>query len=151
MTKDQAHEWIKSLLERVDSQDCRDTAKPIQFLLQVKREYVAHDEYHVGHTEKVFHHHTFERRQAKSFDEAVQMLFEYGYRDDELEKEKEHIEELDMGHYWETTQAFFSEDGLKRHLEANRHNLGEHRDYVIHAFRNPEFRELFDVLRAVIL
>lgn len=29
------------------------------------------------------------------------------------------------------------------------HNLGEHRDYVIHSFRNPEVAALFKAIRAI--
>lgn len=148
MTKDEALNWIKTFLTEIDSQDNRITAKPIQFLLQTRREYVAHDEYN-HQTETVFHHHSFEGHSSKTYDEAVARLIDYGYEGDELEKEKQDIEEFQMGHYWETSQAFLTEAGLKRHIEINGHNLRNTRDYVVHAFRNPEMRELFDALRAV--
>lgn len=149
MDREQALSWIREFIHTIDTQDNRITAGPIQFLLQQKREYVAHDEYN-HQTETIYRHHDMESTSCKTYEEAVQWLKEYGYKDDKLEKEIEHIEKFEMGHYWETSQSFMTEQGVKRHLELNRHNLGDHRDYVVHAFRNPEMRELFEALRALI-
>lgn len=149
MTRDEAIEWMKAFIKEVDTQDNRATANPIQFLLQVKQEYVAHPEYN-WRVERVWRHPEMEGRSSESYDEVVRWLSDYGYEGEKLEKEKENIEELQMGHYWETNQMFFTEKGVKQHLELNRHNLGDYRDYVVHAFRNPEMKELFNAIRAVI-
>lgn len=148
MTSDEAKNWIREFLNRVDSQDNRMNAKPILFLLQERREYVAHPEYN-HQTETFWHHHSMEGRQAKSHEEAEEMLIAYGYDKEEHAGEFELIEEFQMGHYWETKQAFFTEEGLKRHIDLNGHNIRNHRDYVVHAFRNPEMRELFEALRTI--
>lgn len=148
MTKEQALIWIKDFLNNIDSQDNRSTAKPILFLLQRKQEYVAHPEFN-HQTETIYHHHEMENGSCKSFDEAKQWLIDYGYEGERLEKEIENIEEFQMGHHWDTEQAFLTESGLKKHYELNGHNLRNHRDYVVHCFRNPEMSELFEALRAL--
>jgi hypothetical protein len=149
MTKEEAINWMKEFIKEVDSQDNRGTSQPIQFLLQTKMEYVAHPEYN-WRAERVWRHPEMEGASYKEYEDAVKWLVEYGYEGEKLEKEKDNIEEFQMGHYWETNQMFFTEKGVKRHLNLNRHNLKEHRDYVVHAFRNPEMRELFEAIREVI-
>ena len=149
MEKQEALSWLKNFIGEVDSQDNRATAKPIQFLLQTKREYVAHDDYN-WHTKEVWRHPIMEEESKETFQEVVDWLKGYGYEGDKLAEEIENIESFQMGHHWETEQAFFTESGVKKHLELNRHNLRDHRDYVVHAFRNPEMKELFDAIRAVI-
>lgn len=148
MTKDEAKLWFKEFITKIDSQDRRATAHPVQFLLQQRREYVAHDEYN-HQTDTIYRHHEMESTQCKTHEEAVTWLKEYGYEGEKLEKEIENIEKFEMGHYWETNQAFFTEDGVKQHVALNGHNLREHRDYVVHSFRNPEMVELFQAIRAI--
>lgn len=149
MNKNEALIWIRNFLDLVDKQNNRATASPILFLLQTKQEYVAHPDFY-RQTEAVFHHPEMEGFNKKSFEEAKAWLVEYGYEGEELEKEISNIEEFQMGHYWETQQAFFTEEGVKRHLDLNGHNLRNHRDYVVHCFRNPEMTELFKALRGVV-
>ncbi len=149
MNKDEAIVWIKDFLSRIETQDNRGTASPLLYLLQRKIEYVAHPEYH-HQTETIFYHPEMEGRNCETLDEAKQWLVEYGYEGEKLDKEIENIEEFQMGHYWETDQAFLTEHGLNRHKELNGHNLRKHRDYVVHCFRNPEMKELFEVLRVVL-
>ncbi len=149
MTKEQALDWIRDFLKEVDSQDNRATAHPIQFLLQTKQEYVAHPEYH-HNTRTVFHHHIMENGSQESHEDAVKYLIDYGYEGKKLDEEIEAIEQFEIGHHWETSQMFFTEKGVKRHIEANGHNLKCHRDYVVHAFRNPEMSELFECLRELV-
>jgi hypothetical protein len=149
MDKIEATKWLKSFIAEIDSQDNRATASPIQFLLQTKKEYVSHPDY--GHrTRRIWRHPEMESNSCESFDEAVQWLVDYGYEGDKLEKEKESIEEFCMGHYWETQQCFLTKKGVEEHVRLNRHNLGEHRDYVVHSFRNPEMSELFNVIRELV-
>lgn len=150
MTKEQAIEWTKQFLAEIDTQDRRATGYPVLFLLQRKQKYVAHEEYN-HQCETIYYHHTFEGKDYPTRELAAQALKEYGYEGKDLEKNIEEIEEFQMGHHWETENVFFTEKGVKRHYEINGHNLRrDHRDYVIHAFRNPEMRELFDVLRTIV-
>lgn len=151
-TKEQALEWVKSFLHEVDTQDNRCTAKPIMFFLQTKNEYVAHDEYYGSNTRTVFRHPRMEGDTCDSHDEAVAWIKEWYEDESRVEAEIEKIEEFQMGHHWETQEAFFTESGVKRHLDLNKHNYRNgHRDFVIHAFRNPEIEELFKALRILAL
>lgn len=50
---------------------------------------------------------------------------------------------------WETIASFFSEAGLKQHLDLNRHNYGETRMWISHAFRNPELECLHEALYVI--
>lgn len=146
--REKALSWIAGFLKRIDTQDSRGTSRPILYLLQQKREYVAHPEYNYT-TETVFRHPDMESASCKSLDAAKNWLIDSGFVGKNLEREIDRIEEFQMGHYWETAQAFFTEEGVKRHIELNGHNLKEHRDYVVHCFRNPEMKELFDALRVI--
>lgn len=149
MDKEQAILWLKDFIREVDTQDNRATAHPIQFLFQRKQEYVAHEEYN-HRTETIYRHPEMEHGSYNTRKEAVEWLREYGYEGEGLEREINNIEEFKMGHYWETDQAFFTERGVKRHIELNGHNLRNYRDYVVHSFRNPEMKELFQAIREVI-
>lgn len=149
MNKEEAIKWLRDFINEVDSQDNRATAKPIQFLVQRKREYVAHNEYNHG-AESVWRHPDMESTTAKTEEEAIEWLKEYGYEGNKLEEEIQNIEEFKMCHYWETDQAFFTKRGVQKHIELNGHNLRDYRDYVVHAFRNPEMRELFMAIREMI-
>lgn len=150
MTKIEAIDWLKNLMTEIDSADSKGTAKPFQYLLQQKREYVSHPGYGIQ-TRKIYYHHIMEDGGAASYEEAVSEITEYYGKDhEEIETEIGSIEEFEMGHYWETSQAFLTENGLKRHLDINGHNLGERRGYVVHAFRNPEMVELFEAIRAIV-
>lgn len=151
-TKEEALVWVRNFLNDVDTQDNAGTAQPLQVLLQVKREYVAHEEYN-HRTEIVYHHPEMEGRSASSHVEAIQWLKDYGYEGKELQKEIGNIEEFHMGHYWDTEQMFFTHSGYKRHMDLNIHNYrGDKavRPYVVHAFRNPEMREMVQALRIII-
>jgi len=151
MTKDEAIAWFKSFINEVDTQDNRSTAKPIQFLLQQKREYVADGDY--CHTRTAFKHHEMESEDGwfETEDDCIKFLKEdKEYEGKKLEEEIGEIETLHIGHYWETSQSFFTKRGLDEHIHSNKHNLGEHRDYVVHAFRNWENQELFEAIRAII-
>ncbi len=149
MNKEQAIEWLKEFIFEIDSQDNRATAKPIQFLLQQKKIYVAHDDY-TFNSKTVYHHHCMEDGSCETYNDAIEKLKNYGYEGDELDSEIKNIKKLQICHYWETIQSFFTEKGVKRHVELNGHNLGEYRSYVVHSFRNPEIKCLFEAIRAMV-
>lgn len=55
-------------------------------------------------------------------------------------KEEENLtEDVPYKIHWEDYQHFFTYSGLEDHLRINRHNVGPHRSYVDHAFRNREW------------
>jgi hypothetical protein len=151
MTKDEAMAWLKSFINEVDTQDNLWTAQPVQFLLQQKREYVADGDYH--HTTTAFKHPEMEPDDGwfETEDDCIKFLKEdKEYEGEKLAEEIEKIETIYLGHYWETSQSFFTKRGFEEHVRCNRHNLGEHRPYVVHAFRNWENQELFKAIRAIL-
>lgn len=79
MTKAEAVVWITEFLNRVDTQDRRATAHPIKFLLQRKREYVAHPDY-THQTDTVYRHPEMESPNCNTHEEAVAWLKDYGYK-----------------------------------------------------------------------
>ena len=151
MTKDEAMSWFKNFINEVDTQDNLWTAKPIQFLLQQKREYVADADY--CNTRTVFKHYEMEPEEGwyDTKEECIKWLKEdKGYEGKDLAEQIEDIQEVELGHYWETSQSFFTKRGFEEHIFSNKHNLGEYRYYVVHAFRNWENQELFKAIRAIV-
>jgi hypothetical protein len=129
---------ISELRNNLKTQDNRSTAKPIFFLLQEKRTYVCHEEYDSGYEEDIW----VERLSGdycrfKSQADVISWLKE-NYPEHTGQVQGIHWDTFKMGCYWNTVNVFFTEEGYKQHLLLNEHNLGEHRLYVIHAFRNPE-------------
>ncbi len=147
MTKIEALEFLKSFINRIDTQDNRGTAKPIQYLLQVKRYMVVDGDYDY---DKILYYHSDMPGIAKDTkEEAIEYLKEYGYTDKELIEEIKAITEVYIKYYWNTKQAFLTEEGFNKHIELNEHNLGEYRSYVVHSFRDPEMLNLINSIRVV--
>jgi hypothetical protein len=86
----------------------------------------------------------------KSEQELIDAMVENGWTKEDAEKERKNIWRAEGEHYWDTEQAFLTKEGLNRHIEQNRHNLRSPRDYVVHAFRNPEMKELYDAIRTIV-
>jgi len=148
MTREEAKNWIKEFLNSIDAQDNRATASPYLFLLQTPTP-VAVDGEH-SYDRLSYYHPSFENPVFDSRADAEAELYSYGFRDERLEEEKEGIREYYIKDVWKTQQAFFTEAGVQRHLDLNKHNYGRYRTYVVHCFRNPEMQELFEVLRTFI-
>ena len=148
MTQQEAINWLAELINRIDTQDSRHTAKPVQFLLQVKRHIYGEQLSDPDFTK--YAHPRYDYHDYDSPDEIIADMIENGWDKEDAEKERNNIREYQGQHYWDTEQVFLTEEGVKRHLEQNRHNLFEPRDYVIHAFRNPEMKELYDAIRTIV-
>lgn len=151
-SKTEAINWIRNFLNDIDAQDNRCTAKPIIFLLQTKSEYVAHPQYYGSGARTVYRHPMMEENSLDSVSEVKKWVNEFfeGRTDKQLQDEYEKIEELQIGHHWDTQEVCFTEKGIQRHLALNKHNYRDCRDFVIHAFRNPEISELFEALRLIV-
>lgn len=121
-----ATEGLADFVREVDTQDNRATARPILFELQTKRRIPA-DPRTGRYSEK-----------AKDCDWLSESPECLGLHPEETI----YWEEI-----WETRAVFFTLKGLQEHLEMNRHNYGEYRDYVVHAFRNPEMVRVHSWLR----
>lgn len=140
---------IDQLAERVIHNDNRCTAQPYLLLLQEKRTYAAHPEYGTD-TEQVWVETVYGNyKRFTSESEMIEWFKEYE-GDPEFEPaEGIHYETYREGYYWETTNVFFTDKGYQDHLELNAHNLGEHRTYGIHAFRNPEMKLILETLQKI--
>jgi hypothetical protein len=140
---------LKDFLSRIDLDDNRATARPILFLLQVRREMVVDGDYHYDRV--VYRHNDMFESCFDSKEECLQALKDYGHNEEEVAEREDEITKHYLAEYWETEQVFLTKEGLDRHLELNRHNYRKpFRDYVIHAFRNPEIKELYDAIRALV-
>lgn len=122
--------------------------KPVQFLLQVQRHIYGERLYNPDFTK--YSHPRGDYNDYDSPDEIIEAMIENGWSKEDAEKERKHIHEYQGEGYWDTEQVFLTEEGVKRHLEQNSQNLYQPRDYVVHAFRNPEMKELYDAIRAVV-
>ena len=132
------------------AQDNRSTASPVLLLLQVKKEYVAHNDF-CNNTDAVYVENLTGEYHRESSLEAL-----ISWHNDGLEEEDkiidwiedEHYGKYELGHYWETVNVFFSDAGFEEHMSLNSHNYrkGEVRTYAIHAFRNPEMKEILETI-----
>lgn len=149
MNKDESITFIKDFLHRIDTQDNRATASPIQFLLQVKKKVITDSDYHYDSLE--WYHPIFENCGYETEHEAIAELKEYfGSDKDKLEKALNELKEIFFQDVWETKQSFFTEEAYNHHVKINKHNLGEYRSYVVHCFRDYETLDLFKALRGVV-
>lgn len=134
---------VQELKRRIENNDNRCTAKPYLLLLQEKRRFVSKEGYNLE-TEVIYIETVSgDNLEFKTMEELTSFLNE----DVEVKPiEGENYKILEMGHYWETTNVFLTDQGYQDHLQENGHNLGEHRTYGIHAFRNNEIKSLMEVL-----
>lgn len=115
-------------IKRLDTQDNRGTAKPILIELQEREIRISMGEPGVG---------SYRQMLAKDapFTECPEDL---GIDPNAT---------VYVWEEWETRAVFFTYEGYKEHLDLNRHNYGEIRDYVVHPFRNPEIKRVLGWVR----
>ena len=145
---------VQELFEEMKkSQEDHFTAFPALLLLQAKRYIYSNDDvggyidpdqsdlvYLVyGDDSEPFAEETSREEAEKYMEELKKESPESEYR----------IEEKIRSHHWETINVFFTDKGYKDHMKANGHNIGEHRTFWIHAFRNEEMECVFEVLEKI--
>lgn len=142
---------LRALIHRIDTQNSRATAQPFLHLMRVKRQqFVPHSAYgdggwwreSLGDCDAPF-------VEAATEELAwLEMKAKFGYEDEEQPR----LDQFDEIHWWETENVFLSEEGYKRHMELNSHNYrrNEVQDFLIFAHRNPELKELYAAIRALI-
>lgn len=138
-------ETLKNFINRLDSDDNRATAKPILWCLQ--RKFV---EYYPVWNEGGWWSYPDNEGdfiEAKNLEEAKEI---YAKKFDCDSPNDDDFDEWERFERWDTVQTFLTKEGLDRHVAQNKHNLGEYRDYVIPAFRDPELKELYEAIRQVI-
>lgn len=139
---------LKQIAEDISGQDNRGTASPMLILLQVKEEYVAHDEYNHDCEEVFVEQVSGDNLRFKTEAEVLAWFNEDMMPEDHLKEleEGKHFDKFHMGYCWRTENVFFSDKGYEEHMAMNSHNYrkGAVRSYGIYAFRNPEMKTIYN-------
>jgi hypothetical protein len=132
--------FLQDLMERINIQDNRVTASPFYYVVATKKE-IAVPEGCGECTKYYYEGGCFSEEELKEFCEENELAFE---------EEKSRATPYDVSTVTEYHNFFFTEEGYKKHMELNSHNYrhykGEPYSYVMHAFRNPELKQLLDTL-----
>ncbi len=147
--KKETFEFFKNLIHEINTQDNRITASPFLYvIMETKREYGIEEDYG---------EHGFEwicNGETCHWDTIVEQIQE---KNDnyELEVTEDMAEEEDYYKcYYRQTEKishnfFFTEKACKEHIRVNGHNLRNPQDYVIHAFRNPEIKNIIEGIKEI--
>lgn len=148
---DEMYNKLITMAKDYAEQDNRSTAMPYYLQIQTTKEVVAAEG--CG-TEMYIDGDGTELRS----DEDIVKYFEDYNQDNnctptnDIDELKEVLEELhdfikinvtEENHY---QGVFFTENACRRHIESNKHNYREPKDYGSHAFRNPEMKLISDLL-----
>jgi hypothetical protein len=145
--KNEAKDFLTQFLSRLETDDNRATARPILWCIQKKIvEY-----YPVWNSGGWWSYPDNEGHYIKA-DDLEDAIKEYKkfYGSDDAPSEDD-FDQWDRIERWEIVQTFLTKEGLDRHVAQNKHNLGEFRDYVIHAHRDPELKELYEAIRTIVI
>jgi len=142
---DESFEFVKRLINEIDSQDNRATADPYYYVIQGIKERVTApgcgDDIVYVHDGQGFTKEdlmeTFDLDTEGAFDDFITSNFT-----EEVEVTREH-EDVPM------SNVFFTEKACHRHIELNHYHYSDGRSYVKHAWRNPEVENIFKALREI--
>lgn len=148
---DESYEFLKNLISEIDTQDNRATASPYYYVVQERKERVipfaspGSGDATLYFTEDglVRSHELMDIYETKTEEEAIQ---KWG-------KNYPEEEPVVLDYYHddaELSNVFFTEKAIKKHIEANHYHWREPRDYVKHAWRNPEMESLFKAVREIV-
>jgi hypothetical protein len=132
------------LLERINGNDSRSTAKPYLLLLRRKMEKVVDGDY--GGEKQFVENITGDYISRGTKEELITWLREEYFEDKSYEPEFSDITEIYVDEYADTVNVFLTDKGYQDHLSCNKHNLGKHDTYGIHAFRNKEIASVFNII-----
>jgi hypothetical protein len=59
------------------------------------------------------------------------------------------LERVGIGHREKYSNVFFTEKGIRRHIEANHYHYKNPRDFLFHAFRNPEMEGVINAIMEI--
>ena len=148
MTPQEAKTVLKSLIARIDKQPRRPSAEPSLHLLRVRQRIFVPTCGGNGGWWVDTSNSTLDPIAARTSAQATDALSEK-YN---MDIAQDYLAECDLIEWWETRNVFLTEEGLKRHLELNSHNIEEEfQDFQIHAFRNPEIEDMLAAIRALIV
>lgn len=135
-----------NLKERIESNDNRGTAQPYLLLLQIKKTYIAHDDYGDDTKTRWVEQYTGDYVTADTEKELKEIIRGWHHDEEYVDFDPYQITKYQEGYFWETVNVFFTDEGYREHMKINGHNIGEHRTYGIHAFRNPEMKQVYDLI-----
>lgn len=125
--------FLQELAKEIRTQDSLCTAKPYFFGCRVVREYPVPDGYGGDKT-------YYLDKYGQGFDSKEELLENYPEHEDYL------IKEVQVKFHKEVDNVFLTKKGYDQHLMLNRHNLRSPDAFLFHAFRNPEFDNLFKAI-----
>ena len=144
MIKIDEERWaaIRGMGKIMGTQDNLGTARPYLIVLQEKVTVPTCD----GNGDRLqYYHCEMEHKGYDSEEELLQSAKDNGYeiKDDE-------IESYEVKDVWEDRNWFFTMEGYTAHVQLNKHNYrGEIRPYIMHMFRNPEMKMVWDLLTEI--
>jgi len=136
-----ASELVKKHSKNIREQETMATAHPLMVLLQVPKPIVVDGDY--DYDKINFRHYDLDDI-YDSMDDVRSALIDYGHTQDEADSKLKNTERLYIKEVWDTKQAFLSMEGFNEHIRQNKHNLERPRSYIMHAFRNPEMKEVLE-------
>ena len=136
---------FQELLDDMKNNDSRGTASPYILLLEECRPYVANEQYASCTRTKYVENITGDFSTNENKEELINLIREY-LGEDDWSPGYSDITKYEEGTCYKTVNVFLTDKGYEKHRRLNGHNLGEHRTYGIHAFRNPEITTLLEAL-----
>jgi hypothetical protein len=155
MNKQQAMQFLSELIDRINEQDNRCTAKPYFYVIKTKRYRLTERGYAHGDSyECKYDHDMGAEYKREEEDKYIENCIEAGYCDtrEEAKERWDNLEIHEMEEYDTEDNVFLTEHGYNQHVELNGHNLGrqgQYYSYVKHAFRNPEMYNLLKAVAAI--
>lgn len=166
---DEMYNFLMDLSKELNTQDHRCTAMPYFFQIQTKKQVAAYD----GCGTDIWVDE--DGNELETEDEIREFIAKDIYENDEsiiyldddkakdlAKKKVNEMDDWDLGEYLEshrnnwrkvavTTEneyknAFLTEKACKAHIKANNYHYSEPRDYLTHAFRNPELEKVLQFL-----
>jgi len=153
---DEMYEFLMNLSKELNTQDHRCTAMPYFFQIQTKKEVLSVegcgveawvlDDLTIETDEEImltiFEHKNWDiesnvdNDKYNKFDswDIEELLEEIGYRKINYELTDEY------------QNAFLTEKACRKHIEANHYHYSDPKDYLQHAFRNPELEKVLEFL-----
>jgi hypothetical protein len=127
-TFDVASHFLKEFTYEVATQDNLATASPYLILLQMRKDVITDPDF------------SYDRVCYLDADEGSSLI-----EVEDVTEEKNNLLKVYVKEEWETVNAFFTRKACDKHIEENKHNLKNHRTFVIHLGRNPEMAMLLAV------
>lgn len=150
----ESYEFVKSLISEIETQDNRITAYPILYMIQTKDKQIRPEEYSdefewYGNGESYSHDELIELlKDSDKIDSTdIENWNEWDISNsaNDIGIEKVYFENIDKFE----SNIFFTEKAIKQHIKSNHYHYNDPKDYVIHAWRNPEVENIIKALKEI--